>query len=102
VALNVVGKRVGIGGFIRDDKGLVIAALSRTMEACPVPIIAEVMGELQATELCRDMGLSDIVLEGDSPQVVQAVNAKGDQWLCFGQIIADIQVVLSQFRRWEE
>ena len=33
--------------------------------------------------------------------MVQAVNAKGDQWLQFGQIIADVQMVPSHFRRWE-
>jgi hypothetical protein len=48
------------------------------------------MGMLQAIEFCRDLGLSDIMLEGDSLQVVLAVNAKGDQWLRFGQIIDDI------------
>ncbi|XP_059429044.1 uncharacterized protein LOC132162842 [Corylus avellana] len=101
VALNADGKRVATGVIIRDDKGLVIAALSRTVEACLAPVTAKAMGMLQATEFCQDLRMSDIVLEGDSLQGVQAVNAKGDQWLQFGQIIADIQVVLSQFRRCE-
>ena len=66
MAINSVGKRVGIGVIIRDAKGLVFAALSCTVEACPTPVIAEAMGALQATEFCWDLGLLDIVLEGDS------------------------------------
>jgi ribonuclease HI len=59
---------------------MVYAALSHSVEACPAPVIVEAMGALQATEFCRDLGLSDLMLEGDSLQVVQAINAKGDQW----------------------
>ena len=101
VALNSVVKRIGTGVIIQDDKGVVFAALSRSVEACPAPVIVEAMGALHAIEFCQDSGLLNIMLEGDSLQVVQAVNAKGEQWLRFGQIIDDIQVVLSLFQRWE-
>jgi ribonuclease HI len=59
---------------------MVYATLSHSVEVCPAPVIVEAMGALQATEFCRDLGLSDLMLEGDSLQVVQAINAEGDQW----------------------
>jgi ribonuclease HI len=79
VALNsAAGKCIGIGVIIRDDKEVVFTALSRSVEACPVLIIAEAMGALHAIEFCQDSRLSNIMLEGDSLQLVQVVNAKGE------------------------
>lgn len=47
VSVNLDSKRIRVGVIIWDSNGLV--TLSRTMEACPVRIIAEAMGALQAT-----------------------------------------------------
>ena len=46
-----------IGVVVRDCKGLVYAALSRTTEAYPEPVIEETIGALCASEFCRDLGL---------------------------------------------
>ncbi|XP_059428470.1 uncharacterized protein LOC132162224 [Corylus avellana] len=101
IAVNLNGKRIGIGVIIRDSKGLVIAALSRTVDTCPAPVIAESMGALYASEFCCDLGVLDVILKGDSIQVVKAINKMGDQCSRYGQVIVDVQMVLSSLRRWE-
>lgn len=58
VALNIERKRVGIGVVIKDTTGRVYTALSRSVEACPAPVIAEAMGALQALEFCQDLGIT--------------------------------------------
>ena len=52
--LKVDNGRCGVRVIVRDSKGLVSAALSRTLEVCPDPSVAEAMGNLIAVEFCRD------------------------------------------------
>jgi hypothetical protein len=49
---------------------------------------------LKAVEFSRNRGLYKIILEGDSLQVVNAVNAAGPNCSTYGQIMANIQAVL--------
>lgn len=90
-----------MGVIVRDSKGLVIAVMSKTVEGFPAPVIAVAMGALQAAEFSIDLGIRYVILEGDSLQVIQAINGKGDQWIPYGQIVADLQMVFSSFRIWE-
>jgi ribonuclease HI len=101
IALNKQTKWMGIGVIIRDDQGLVSSALCQTKDAFPEPVTAEAMGALCAIELCKDLGLQDVILEGDAIQVVQAINKQGMQNCCYGQILEDIHAVLRSFR-WKE
>ena len=43
----------------------------------------------------------EIILEGDSKQVVEAIKAKGPTWCKYGQIVGDTLEVLKAFRSWE-
>ena len=45
-------------------------------------------------ELCRDLGLLDVILEGDSLQVVQALRSMSQNWSPYGQIVDDARSVL--------
>jgi hypothetical protein len=58
--------------IIRDEKGLVIAALSRTIFSKFDPQMAEATATLQAMELCRDIGVQDLFLERDALTIVGA------------------------------
>ena len=77
--------------------GQVCATSCHVMEGCPDPVIVEAMGALCALEFSHDLGLQQIILEGDSKQVVQAIIT----WCHFGQGIEDIHALLSSFRRWK-
>ena len=101
IAIDTKQKRMGLGVIIRDEKELVTAALSRTMDILQEPTVGEAMGALGVAEFSKDIGISNIILEGDFKQVVEAVTSKGSSMSKYGHIIGDIHEVLKVFRRWD-
>jgi hypothetical protein len=73
VALDPRNHYMGVGVVVRDYGGAITAALSRRMGGCLEPVHAESMGAVMAAEFCRDLGLQDIVLEGDSLLAAKAL-----------------------------
>jgi hypothetical protein len=67
IAIDPKQKLIGIGVIITDEKGLVTAALSKTIIRFKNqrPAVGEAMGALVAAEFSRDIGPFDIILEGD-------------------------------------
>lgn len=47
------------------------------------------MAALQAAELCRDLGIYEVIWEGDSSTVVKAIGGIEQNWLRFLQIVDD-------------
>jgi hypothetical protein len=47
------------------------------------------MGALVAAEFSRDIGLFDIILEGDYKQVVDAITGTGSPWCKYCHIMGD-------------
>jgi ribonuclease HI len=100
VVLDSKSKRLGCGIVVCDHRGFVIAAQGRQVYGQPEPVHAEAMGALMAAELCRDLGLLDVMLEGDSLQVVQALKCMSQNWSPYGQIVEDARSVLYTSRSW--
>ncbi|XP_059429871.1 uncharacterized protein LOC132163564 isoform X2 [Corylus avellana] len=100
VALDTKNNCMGLGVIVRDHKGLIHAALSKTLNCLHPSAIAEAVGALRAAEFCCDLGLHNVVLEGDSLIVVQDILALASNWCAHGQIVADIRVVLNSRRSW--
>jgi ribonuclease HI len=62
------------------------------------PGIAEALAAVQTVNLCRDLGLSKIQLEGDAKNVVKALNSKWKQnWSKGGHIIEDARFIMKFF-----
>ena len=70
VGLNVKKNRLGVGMIIRDDVGDVIAAMSLTIQTKPTPVVREAIEVFYVAEFGRDIGVKDVILEGDSLIVV--------------------------------
>jgi ribonuclease HI len=49
------------------------------------------MVAMAAVEFCNSIAMQDIILEGDSLQVVQALSEKSQSWRKYGHIIDDIK-----------
>lgn len=90
-----------MGVIIRDEKGFVIAALNKTIMEIYDLVFAEASVALCAVELCREVGVHDIFLEGDSQLVVKAIFDLRPSWIRYGQIIDDIRMVLRSLRSWK-
>jgi ribonuclease HI len=100
IAINHSEKRMGVGAAIRDNEGSVIAALCKPIMAIHEPAAAEATTALSAVEFCKEVGIQDILLEGDSMLVVTAINDSRPNWLRYGQIIDDVKMVLNSLRKW--
>ncbi|KAF5481987.1 hypothetical protein F2P56_002592 [Juglans regia] len=92
--------KVGIRIIVRDHSGLVVASSRLNISLYPEPFLAEAIGALEASRLGNHLGLTKIILEGDSFQVIQAINGKGKNWSSTGMIIDDIKGQLSTLESW--
>jgi ribonuclease HI len=101
VALDFKNKLMGIGVVVRDHHGEIMAALRRRETCSPEPVQAESAGALVAAEFSRDLGLQDLILEGDSSSVVSALRSSSPNWSPHGQIIEDACGILFSRRSWE-
>lgn len=72
VAVDSHRKCLGCEVIVRDHEGFIIVAQCKRLDVFQQPIIVEALASLVAVEFSRDLGLPDIILEGDSLRVVQA------------------------------
>jgi ribonuclease HI len=93
-AVNSKKRCMGVGVVIRDDRGRVVAAKARFVSGIVNPTVAESMGAWQAVVMCCDMRFPLVVLEGDSLNVVSALNKEEPCWSSFGHITEDIRAKL--------
>jgi hypothetical protein len=76
VAFNKELQRVGVGVIVRDNNGRVLAAKSFTKRGVLKPLIGETMASYYAAQLCNQLGLQKVILEGDAKTVVEAINGE--------------------------
>jgi len=60
-----------IGFVTRDSKGFILATRSTTQRIVLEPIVVEVVATLHAVIFSKEIGFSDIILEGDALQIIQ-------------------------------
>ena len=65
--------KFGIGVIIRDNRGMVITALTQLPQAYQVKD-AEAMATIQALEFGTKVGVGSVIVEGDSEVVVKALH----------------------------
>ena len=66
-------KAVGFGAIIRDEKGCVVAALSRKLHTPLGVAEAETKAAKMGLQFAKNIGVRDIILEGDSLNVYHAL-----------------------------
>ncbi|XP_042979960.1 uncharacterized protein LOC122310146 [Carya illinoinensis] len=100
-AVNKVKGFVGVGVVVRDCQGMVVATLRQRKPLIPDPFLTESYGALKVVQFARELGLSKVVLEGDSLQAIQAL--QGDQEVrCSSSIfLFEANLGLVKFARWE-
>ncbi|XP_059442109.1 uncharacterized protein LOC132174476 [Corylus avellana] len=100
VAIDHNLQYMGFGAIIRDHNGSVCAAKCLKVEGIQEPVVGEAQAALAAVEFSRELGYQDVILEGDSLQVVQALKEEGINWRSYGQIVDDARVLLGTCRSW--
>ncbi|KAK9992106.1 hypothetical protein SO802_027091 [Lithocarpus litseifolius] len=67
-------KSAGVGVLIRDDQGLIVAALSQKINAPLGALEVEAKAVEVALQFARDVGISDLIIEGDSFVIYNALS----------------------------
>ena len=76
--------------IVRDWRGEAIGALSTLVPTVQTVVELEALACRQAMLFAVELGLQDVVFEGDSLQVIQALNQDNADHLTYGHILKDI------------
>ncbi|GLT69897.1 hypothetical protein SLA2020_420100 [Shorea laevis] len=52
-------------------------------------------------DLCHDLGLDKVILEGDALQIVRALNTEGTHWSRYGHLTEEARSLLSSLQSWQ-
>ena len=65
------------------------------------PTKAEAFGAWKIVKVVTQLDLGNIILEGDSLIIVQALTKEDDYWSLYGQVVNDARAKLKSFYEWE-
>ena len=86
-----------VGVIIQDENGRVVPSM---VEKFPLPFSVtamEVIAAKKAFKFALDLGLSSIVLEGDSKNTIDALLSKDASLANFGHLIDEAKMLANQF-----
>ena len=81
----------GLGIIIRDESGLIIAALSQKIPLPSSVELVEALAAQRALIFAQEISIFKAEVEGDSLKVIQALNNPKPNRIQMGHIICDIQ-----------
>lgn len=94
VAIDKNVQCMSFGIIIRDHHDHVCVVKSMRVNGIQEPAVGEAMAALVAVELSKERDIQDIILEGDSMQVVQTLKEHDFSSRPFGHIIDDARTLL--------
>ena len=87
-----------IGVVIRDWEGQVIAALSEKVRHPGSVDLVEALATRQAISFAKELNIHQMVIEGDSLRVIQAINEARPVQTLYGHVVDDIRFLSSSYR----
>ena len=87
----------GIGVIIRDNRGKAIGALSMLIPLSNSVAVLEALACRRALLFAKEIGLRQVVFEGDSAMVIQAVTHGNAELAEYGHIVEDIRILAADF-----
>ncbi|XP_059438559.1 uncharacterized protein LOC132171289 [Corylus avellana] len=99
-AIDKEGQKMGIGIIARDHNGDIYAAFVVSRQYIIDPTTDEALAAWKMAQLYVPMGLNDVMLEGDSLEVVQALCEEESTWGRYGALITDAKFLLQNIQRW--
>ena len=85
----------GIGVVIRDWEGQIIAALSQKVRFPGFVDLVEALAACRAISFAKELSIHQLVIEGDSLRVIQAINGIRPVRTMYGHVIDDIRFLSS-------
>ena len=86
-----------IGVIIRDNRGKAIGALSMPILLSNSVAVFEALACRRALLFAKEIGLRQVVFEGDSAMVIQAVTHGNAKLAEYGHIVEDIRILATDF-----
>ena len=87
--------------IVWDWRGEAIGALSTSIPAAQSVVEFKALACRRAVLFAMELGLQDVVFEGDSLQVIQALNQDNADHLTYGHILKDIQTQVASVSSFE-
>jgi ribonuclease HI len=81
----------GVGVVVRDHRGYALAALSQKFPIAHALVVIEAMAARAAIQLALDLKLDRVSFEGDSTQVITALQCQDNNYTSYGHLIAETQ-----------
>jgi ribonuclease HI len=88
----------GLGVIIRDSNGLIIASLAQKIPFPGSVVMVEALAARRAVTFAIEVGTWKIELEGDSEQIIKAINQEDPIFTPYGHIIEDIRCAAEQLQ----
>lgn len=87
----------GIGIIARHHNALILAAHVESRQYIIAPITVEALAAWKMVGLCVLMEFNNVILEGDSLEVVQALRKEECTWGGYGTLINDAKCSYKEF-----
>ncbi|XP_059429145.1 uncharacterized protein LOC132162954 [Corylus avellana] len=99
-AVDKERERMGIGIIVRDHNGLILAAYVASRQYITDPTTTKALVAWKMVELCVCMEFQNVILEGDSLEVIQALRKEECSWGRCGTLINDTKLLLQNVDQW--
>lgn len=80
-----------IGIVVRDFAGEIIAAFNNSNEHVASPKIAEIIALKRAMIFCTEIGLQNVIFEGDAKVIIEEINSTETCWATYGHLVEEIK-----------
>ena len=87
----------GVGVIVRNSKGEVKAALAEKIRKPPSVEALELLAARRAAIFSQELSLDRVIFEGDSEQVMRALQWGGRHFASGGHLIRDILCIVNSF-----
>ena len=91
----------GIGVIIWDGMGEAIGALTMPIPLANLVATMEALACRRAVLFAKEIGLSDVIFEGEFAEVIQAIIQENSDHLDFGHIIDNIRIFASDLNSFQ-
>jgi hypothetical protein len=95
--INKSQKIMGFGVIVRDSAGEVLAAMSTSKRYLTHPTTIDAYAAWKVVAFGRDLGIHNILLEGDALEVVQDFQKEEPLWQRYGHLIENSKIILYNF-----
>ena len=89
----------GVGAVIRDENGLVLGLCTKRLPQAYNAVEVEALAATTTLALAKDLGLTRVILEGDSPVVIKALRKEEQLLSPTGLLLEDVRMLSQSFQK---